>query len=170
MPPTKIGVVSLKADTGNYLARCNNCIPRASSADSAFVHVTEADLPTSPWAKFEMWLLDSGLYAFKADSGNYLGRCNGCASGAAYPDSLFVHVPESQLLTSPWAHFQLIQIQDKFFIKGDNDLFVGRVRDGVPGAAYPDSAFVYVRMPEPVTSANITAFPAAAWTLVHQSG
>jgi len=40
--------VAFKADTGKYLARCNNCWSNAAYPDAAFVHV---DNPVgNPWA------------------------------------------------------------------------------------------------------------------------
>ena len=46
--------VTLKADSGNYLARCNNCIPNAAYPDSAFVHVKEAEVMNAPWAQWQI--------------------------------------------------------------------------------------------------------------------
>ena len=48
--------------------------------------------------------------ALRADSGNYLARCNNCIPGAAYPDSAFVHVPDNELMKSPWAQWDIIII------------------------------------------------------------
>ena len=102
------GKYTLKADSGRYLARCNNCIPGGAYPDSAFVHVPEADLPGSPWAQFTLEKLSNGRYALKADSGNYLARCNNCIPGGAYPDSAFVHVPPASLPSSPWAQWRIV--------------------------------------------------------------
>lgn len=44
--------IALRADSGSYLARCNNCIPGAAYPDSAFVHVPAAKLMESPWAQW----------------------------------------------------------------------------------------------------------------------
>lgn len=51
------GKYILKADTGNYLSRCNNCVPGASLPDSAFVHVKEADVMNTPAAQWQIILI-----------------------------------------------------------------------------------------------------------------
>ena len=104
--------IILKADSGNYLARCNNCIPNASYPDSAFVHVKEAEVRNSPWAQFTIKRLDNGKYTLKADSGNYLARCNSCIPRTSYnyPDSAFVHVKEADVRNSPWAQWEIIML------------------------------------------------------------
>ena len=96
--------VALKADDGKYAARCNNCIPNGAYPDSVFVHV--GDLASSPWAYWELEKMDNGKYAFKADSGKYMARCNNCIPNGAYPDSVFAHVtnPEGE----PWAQWEII--------------------------------------------------------------
>jgi hypothetical protein len=45
MPGIKI---ALRADSGNFLARCNNCIPNAAYPDAAFIHVSKKDLVNFP--------------------------------------------------------------------------------------------------------------------------
>ncbi len=152
--------VSLKADSGNYLARCNNCISGGAYPDSAFVHVPEAQLMNSPWAQFILKKLDNGKYALKADSGNYLARCNNCISGGAYPDSAFVHVPEAQLMSSPWAQFTLRKLSNgKYALKADSGNYLARCNNCISGGAYPDSAFVHV--PE----AQLMSSPWAQWEI-----
>jgi hypothetical protein len=99
---------ALKGDAGNYLARCNNCIPGTRYPDAAFMHVAEVQLASAPWAQFTLKQLASGKYALQADSGKYLARCNNCIPGGSYPDSAFVHVTEAELMGSPWAHWDLI--------------------------------------------------------------
>jgi len=42
------GQVNLKADTGAYLARCNNCGPNAYP-DTASLHETNPDNPWAIW-------------------------------------------------------------------------------------------------------------------------
>lgn len=98
------------SDSSNYVARCNNCIPGGAYPDSAFVHVTPAQLAGAPWAQFTLERLSNGKYALKADSGNYLARCNNCVPGGAYPDNAFVHVTPAQLTGAPWAQWEIIVI------------------------------------------------------------
>ncbi len=98
------GKYAFKSDIGHYAGRCNNCIPGGAYPNSMFVHVT--DLNTSPWGEFTLQLLANGKYALQADSGEYVGRCNNCVPGGAYPNSAFVHVKD--LNASPWAQWDLI--------------------------------------------------------------
>jgi hypothetical protein len=153
--------VNLKADSGNYLARCNNCIPGASYPDSAFVHVKEADVMNSPWALFALKKLDNGKYALKADSGNYLARCNNCIPGASYPDSAFVHVKEADVMNSPWAQFTLKKLGNgKYTLKADSGNYLARCNNCITGGAYPDSAFVHVK------EADVLNSPWAQWEII----
>ncbi|DAZ98078.1 TPA: hypothetical protein N0F65_005240, partial [Lagenidium giganteum] len=43
--------VALRADSGRYLARCNNCVRGGAYADSVFVHSTSS---SDPWAQFNV--------------------------------------------------------------------------------------------------------------------
>jgi hypothetical protein len=100
--------IAIRSDSGNYLARCNSCVPGAAYPDAAFVHVSQGELMASPWAQFFLERLDNGKYALQADSGNYVARCNNCVPDAAYPDAAFVHVSQGELMASPWAHWDII--------------------------------------------------------------
>ncbi|NTV63066.1 MAG: sulfatase-like hydrolase/transferase [Oscillochloris sp.] len=152
--------VALKADSGNYLARCNGCIPGAAYPDSAFVHVPPADMLGSPWAQFTLRDLENGKYALQADSGNYLARCNGCSPGAAYPDSAFVHVSPADLAGSPWAQFTLRYLDNgKYALQADSGNYLARCNNCSPGA-YPDRAFVHV------SPADLAGSPWAQWEIV----
>ena len=96
--------VALKADSGKYMARCNQCIPNGAYPDSVFVHVT--DLAGSPWAHWDIERLDNGKYTLKADSGNYAARCNSCVPGGAYPDNVMVHATNPN--GESWAQWEII--------------------------------------------------------------
>ena len=153
--------VALKADSGNYLARCNNCSPGGAYPDSAFVHVKEAELMSSPWAQFALKKMDNGNYVLKADSGNYVARCNNCISGGAYPDSAFVHVKEAELMNSPWAQFALKRLDNgKYALRADSGNYMARCNNCISGGAYPDSAFVHVEEAELMNS------PWAQWEII----
>lgn len=156
--------VTLKSDNGNYLARCNSCIPRGAYPDTAFVHVPETNVRASPWAQFTLELLSNGKYALKADSGNYLARCNGCIPGGAYQDSAFIHVPAAKLMQSPWAQFTLELLSNgKYALKADSGHYLARCNGCIPGGAYPDSVFVHVPvaalMQSPWAQWNIAILP-----------
>ena len=105
------GKYALQADTGNYLGRCNSCVPGGAYADGSFVHVSPATLPSAPYAQFDLQRLANGKYALQTDTGFYLGRCNGCVPNGAYPDSAFMHVPPGQLPSSPWAQWELVVLR-----------------------------------------------------------
>ncbi|OQR97370.1 oxidoreductase [Achlya hypogyna] len=82
------GKIALRADTGKFLARCNNCAPWAAYPDEAFVHVK--DWTKAPWAQWTCKEAGNGKIGLQADSGSYLARCNNCV-GAAYSNAAFVH-------------------------------------------------------------------------------
>jgi hypothetical protein len=51
------GKYALKSvDSGNYLARCRGCVPGGAKPDNAFVHVTEEEVKTAPYAQWEIIL------------------------------------------------------------------------------------------------------------------
>lgn len=104
------GKYALQSDSGNYIARCNNCIPGGAYPDNVMVHVKEEELDESPWAQFNLLRLKNGKYALQADSGNFVARCNNCIPKGAYPNSAFVHVPKDKLDSSPWAQWDIIVI------------------------------------------------------------
>jgi hypothetical protein len=140
---TSSRIVVLQSDSGNYLGRCNDCVPGGSFPDSAFVHVPESDLDESPWARFAMKKLPNGKYAFQSDSGKYLGRCNQCVPGASNPDSAFVHVLQKDLMKSPFAQFDVKKLSNgNYVLRSDNGKYLSRCNDCVPGASNPDSAFM----------------------------
>ncbi|KAF0685482.1 hypothetical protein As57867_022567, partial [Aphanomyces stellatus] len=85
-------VLSLQADSGKYLDRCNNCVPKGAYPDSSTVHVTNP--ASESWGTWKVFNVGNGKIALRGDAGNYLARCNGCAPGAAYPDQAFVHVSD----------------------------------------------------------------------------
>ncbi len=153
--------VILRSDDQHLLARCNNCIPNAASPDSAMVHVPYDAFENAPWAQFDLHLLDNGKYAFQADSGNFIARCNGCVPGAAYPDNVMVHVSQSELNNSPWAQFSLLRLDNgKYGIQADSGRFVARCNNCIPGGAKANSAFVHVSKDE------LERSPWAQWDII----
>ncbi|MFL5358797.1 fascin domain-containing protein [Archangium sp.] len=86
------GKIALEADTGNYVARCNNCIAQATIADFATVHGTGATPPFN--AQFTPELLPNGKVAFKADTGKYLARCSNCSPTSKVPDTVTINVAD----------------------------------------------------------------------------
>ena len=152
--------VTLKADSGEFMGRCNGCAPNAAYPNSAFAHVSAANLRAAPWSRFQLEQLSNGKYALRADSGHYVGRCHGCIPGARYPNSLFVHVKAAALMGSPWAHFDLQRLNNgKYALQADSGHYVGRCHGCIPGARYPNSLFVHV------LSAKLMNSPWAHWDI-----
>lgn len=85
------------------MSRCNNCWGRGAYPDSVFVHISS--LSGNPYALWTPVDAGNGKWAFRSDSGKYLGRCNNCVPGGAYPDFGFVHV--DNYANSPWAQWNL---------------------------------------------------------------
>lgn len=69
------GVVTLKADTGAFLARCNYCGPMKSGGpDSATINAKDQNAPSATWTVEPV----GDQVALKADSGKYLTTCTNC--------------------------------------------------------------------------------------------
>ncbi|CAK4096228.1 unnamed protein product, partial [Aphanomyces euteiches] len=156
------GKIALKGDLGNFLARCNNCVPGAAYPDEAFVHVS--DWRSGPWAQWTCEDADNGKIALKADSGKYLARCNNCLkSGPA--DAAFVHADTWK--SSPWAQFEVEYLKrasncifkdgDVIALQADTGKYVTRCRNCISGAAYPDS----VNLQSPINAGT----PYSYWTV-----
>ncbi len=160
-PPATGTKIALRADTGNYLTRCNGCYRGAAYPDSATMHITQAVLASSPYAHWTLEKLANGKYALRTDTGNYLARCNGGIPNAAHPDSAMVHVSGAQLKDSPWAQWTIEKLGNgKFALRGDNGNYLARCYGCVPGAAYPDGAFLHIGKDQ------VNAAPYAQWTFV----
>ena len=101
------GKVALKADTGNYIARCQGCIIGASYPNSLTVHVSGA-APPPAYTQFTPEKLANGKIALKADTGLYLARCFGCSPNASYPNTVTIH--SANPAQEPWAQWT-VQVQ-----------------------------------------------------------
>lgn len=160
--PAAIKVALKAADSGNLLARCNNCVPKGAYPDNAAVHVPAAQLTSAAYAQFYLQKLTNGKYALQSvDSSNYVARCNNCVPGGAYPDSAFVHVTPAQLAGAPWAQFTLVRLSNgKYALQADSGNYLARCNNCVPSGAYPDNAFVHV------TQAQLNSSPWAQWEII----
>ncbi|RHX98363.1 hypothetical protein DYB36_005502 [Aphanomyces astaci] len=119
-------VISLRADTDWFMGRCNGCVPRGAYPDSAFVHVS--DPKDAPWAQWQVFNTCDGKLVLQADTGKYLGRCNNCAPGAAYPDQAFVHVEDWH--TSPWAKWVCVDAGNgKIALQADSGRYLASPRN-----------------------------------------
>jgi Ricin-type beta-trefoil lectin domain-like len=132
--------IALKADSGNFAARCNKCIPQEAYPDNVAVHVSDL---SKAYAQWHLQKLDNGNYALKSiDSGKYAARCNNCIPGAAYPDSVFVHVDDPQPAYAQWKLERLSN--GKYALKSaDSGKYFARCNNCAPGASYPDNVFVH---------------------------
>lgn len=104
------GKYALQASNGNYIARCNACIPGAAYPDSIFAFVSPDTLMQTPAAQFALQRLENGKYALQADSGNYVARCNECMPEVTSADGVFVHTPPDELMNSPYAQWNVMII------------------------------------------------------------
>lgn len=110
MHKLKDGRVAFKADTGNWVGMCTDCIVNGAKKDFITVHVKadkEDDIPS--WAKFEIDELSDGKVALKADNGKFVGRCTGCSPGAAYPEQVTAHLDDS---SEPYAQWEIEDVED----------------------------------------------------------
>jgi len=143
------GKVALKADTGKYLARCNNCVTGANFPDAATVHAT---YPPPAWAQFKVACIppppklgcSSGKMALQTDTGNFLTMCNNCVPGEAYPDAADFH---SSVPTVAWAQWFVKDLPSgKIGLQNalSNRLLARCNNCYAKGASTSDAAFVHV--------------------------
>ncbi|EPX60983.1 putative OXIDOREDUCTASE PROTEIN [Cystobacter fuscus DSM 2262] len=85
------GKIALKADTGQFVARCLNCIIGGRFPDFVTVHAIGPIPP--PFAQFTPEVLPNGKIALKADTGKYVNRCRGCSSATA-SDTVTINVTD----------------------------------------------------------------------------
>ncbi|KAF0696315.1 hypothetical protein As57867_012875, partial [Aphanomyces stellatus] len=148
VPPSSVctfvdgDVLTLQADSGKYLDRCNNCVPKGAYPDSSTVHVTNP--ASESWGTWKVFNTGSGKIALQGDAGKYLSRCQGCApNGAAYPDQAFVHA--SDWRDNPPAQWTCIDVGGgKIALRADSGNYLARCNNCIPGAAYVDQTFVHV--------------------------
>ena len=92
--------VAFKADNGKYLSRCNSCWKsKISPIDSVFVHVDDPNHPSAQWKPVQM---PNNKWAFQADNGNYLSRCQGCVDLAYIYNFAFLHIKDPDGDYSQW--------------------------------------------------------------------
>ncbi|RQM27595.1 hypothetical protein B5M09_010155 [Aphanomyces astaci] len=149
-------LISLRADTNLFMGRCDGCVPGGAYQDSAFVHVS--DPKDAPWAQWKVFNTLDGKLVLQADTGKFLGRCNNCAPGAAYPDEAFVHVQDWN--TSPWAQWVCVDAGNgKIALQADSGRYLARCEGCIP-RAYPNTAFVH---------ATSVSEPYAQWAVVSKN-
>jgi hypothetical protein len=146
-------VIALQADNGNYMARCNGCqtTVRTVTNSTIMTHVKDTGLTSvESIAKFTVKNAGDGKVALMADSGFYLGRCNGCVIGSNVSDLLFAHVSfvgDATMLPN-FAKFTISILPNGLYtLRADNGMYVSRCSECSPGASYPDQ--VSVNTPTP---------------------
>lgn len=163
LPPVyQTGIpVTLQADSGNYLARCDNCVPNAKYPDSAFVHVTPSEVKTSLYAHFYLERLSTGKYTLRSvDSGKYLAECEGCSPNGVYPDMAFIYVNRNAVEHTKAAQFTLVALENgKYAFQASSGNYLARCNGCVMGGAYPDSADFHT------TAADLAQSPWAQWVI-----
>ena len=133
-----INKIALRADNGQYLARCDGCIPGTSYSNIAFIH---ADTQETPYAQWDLMKLDNGKYALRADNGIYMARCDECIPRAAYPNSAFIHAQTAAASPAQW---DLMRLDNgKYALRADNGSYLARCDGCAPRSAYPNIAFVH---------------------------
>lgn len=85
--------VAIKADTGAWWGRCNQCQHTVNDAypDTVMLGEKSAE-PKVKEQHFEMHKLADGRVAFKADTGLWVGTCTDCIVKGAKKDFITIHV------------------------------------------------------------------------------
>jgi hypothetical protein len=163
-PPSQVltpgSKVSLQADTGSFFSRCKNSQQSVNNGapDSITTHITNAN--PVPFAVFEVVDAGNGKIAFKADTGKFVARCQGCIIGGSVPNFVTVHVAGP---TPPeFARFTPELLPNgKVALKADTGKYVNRCRNCSSGAAVSDTVTINATDPR----SDVTA----QWTVVSRS-
>ncbi|WP_299769132.1 hypothetical protein [uncultured Dokdonia sp.] len=136
-------IISLRADTGKWMARCYNC-QKATTSNTITAHISN-DAKTLPtYAKFTVKKMPNGKIALKTDNGKYLGRCRNCVTGAP-SDILTAHVGSPN---PSYAQFEPILLANgKYVFKSDNGKYLARCRNCSPGSSVPDIVAIHENNP-----------------------
>ncbi|MEZ5293884.1 MAG: hypothetical protein R2745_22565 [Vicinamibacterales bacterium] len=136
------GAYTLKADNGKFLARCADCVPNTSYADSAGAH--EGD-PWRPWARWMLTKRPNGRWVLQADSGRYLARCSNCGPGNS-ADSAFVHETNPD---ASWAQWTLERRPNgRWALRSDSGKYLARCVGCFTGSVIQDNVFVHETNPD----------------------
>jgi hypothetical protein len=172
-PVYQNGKVSLQADTGNYLTRCTYCFYFGTSSDSAFVQnsnmndaraqwtvevIQEPPVPAKVTEEPKVKLTPGMKVAFKADNGNYLGRCQRCVENSLIGDMALVH--ESFLAS--WNTWEVVDAGNgKLGFKTDTGRFFTRCNQcaATNNGISQDTVSIHID--------NLGASPQSQWTPVY---
>lgn len=123
--PTVVGKsrkIALRADNGQYLARCAGCI-RGARYDHALIHASSSSAKSAQW---DLIKLSNGKYVLRSDSGLYLSRCSGCVRNppTSY-DPITIHSDSPR--SSEAAQWKFTRLANgKYKIKSDNGKYINR--------------------------------------------
>lgn len=147
-------IVTLRADTGNYMTRCRDCQGAPAPPDTVTVHVTDATI--AAYARFRVENVGGGRIALRADTGNYVARCNNCIPNGTKTDFLTIHATHPP---APWAQFTPWDLGNgKVAFQADTGEYFGRCGGCSPTSGQPDTVAVHVTG-DPLSS------PWAQWTV-----
>ncbi|KAM0680566.1 hypothetical protein GINT2_001254 [Glugoides intestinalis] len=156
-------MITIKADNGNYVGRCNGCVQKlkVSTNDSAFAHVSTVEsfntwrvkvvntppapqVEAEPEPEPEPEILCSGFANKKvkiiADTGKLLSRCNGCGPGK-YSNSISMHLSKDD--PNPYSKWTIVPSNGKCALKSDLGSYAFRcVNCWTTGSVYSDSLFL----------------------------
>lgn len=151
MPKTG-DIISLRADTGMWMARCGGCAPPSIEGkyrDNLMAHVRGQAAGLPDYATFEVESVGDGKVTLRSvDSRLYVGRCNGCYKDAVYANSVALHVESG---SPAYARFKVRVVGQKLTLQADNGLYVGRCRDCYAAGAKIDSIFAHGKFSDRVS-------------------
>ncbi|OQR85081.1 hypothetical protein THRCLA_10789 [Thraustotheca clavata] len=117
-------IIGLQADTGNYMARCSDCLPNAKFPDVVFAQSSTLE----PWAVYNT---GNGKLALQSASGKYLTREYKVVPGASAVDQAFTSI--SDFSSHPWAEFTCVDLSNgKIALEADTGKFVARCANCLP--------------------------------------
>ena len=156
MPPLPIVTltsgqrIALQADTGQWLARCNQCQDTVGDLpNTLMVCASQANIPAT---QFEVVNVAPGKVALKADNGCYVTRCQDVLVNSAYQDFMAIQATEPTL---PAAQFTIRALPNgKVALQADSGKYMVRCRGCSPNAIHLDAVMVYVDDPWTVVAAQ----------------
>ncbi|DAZ94342.1 TPA: hypothetical protein N0F65_000906 [Lagenidium giganteum] len=122
------GIFALRADTGNYVSRCDSKSCAHGSSPST-IAINAATYVNHKEAQWRIRHLDGGKIALQADKGLHMARCSVCRS---HPDIVFalVRYPRQSLL----AQWEVLRLPNgKYAFRVDPDHYMARCYGCVAG-------------------------------------
>ncbi|WNG17210.1 fascin domain-containing protein [Cystobacter fuscus] len=128
------GKYALKADTGKYVTRCNNCSPDAATPNTVTVHATDPN--NEPYAQWTIRpIFPAGTkISLKSDQGTYFTTCGGCQTTVnnGFPLTITTH---ARALSSPFTDFEVVDVGNgKIALKANSGQFVARCGGCIVGS------------------------------------